>query len=191
VVPLSSRAEPLVGLVDESIDIPGRRCYIVAAVIIAQGDKADVRRALRGMLPPGRSFHNRAEKEGTRRAVLQLIGGVARSVFIYRCIPAPDGEKARDACFAAMWPHLRSRPVAELIIDSRETNDGRDRSRLIAAGQKGHLSPDLRYAHVRAHGEPLLWLADALAGAALAEFRGRRTFLGALRPDLLTRIDLT
>jgi hypothetical protein len=66
-------------------------------------------------------------------------------------------------------------------MDGRqEHNDARDRARILDAVRDGTLAPGVTYAHVRASSEPVLWLADALSGAALAALRGRPQYLRAV-----------
>jgi hypothetical protein len=65
-------------------------------------------------------------------------------------------------------------------------NDRRDRQVLAAIGHHGLPHP-VRYTHTRPDAEPLLWLADALAGiVALHADRGDRTYLDVVDSRLAT-----
>jgi hypothetical protein len=62
--------------------------------------------------------------------------------------------------------------VVDVLIESRQAhNDRVDRQVIAAAQRAGRASPDLNYRHARPLEEPLLWLADALAGAVMAGVR--------------------
>jgi len=72
-------------------------------------------------------------------------------------------------------PFLERR-VTRLIIESREGRDDLDRQVLIDQLRRHHHGGAVfDYDHLPPHGDPLLWIADALAGCSSAggEWRGR------------------
>ena len=73
----------------------------------------------------------------------------------------------------------------DLTIESRQhRNDQRDSSTLIRARQQHSI--ELAYAHATPTEESLLWMADAIAGAVLADERKDGRYVAALPPKLLT-----
>jgi len=186
-----SGRKPLVALMDESILRAGNGVYLVGTVLIEERQKGTVRADLRRLVPPRHRFHFHAEQRRTRLAVMGLLAECAERSLVHRVSPAPQRrhEASRRQCVAGLLADLREADVRELIIDSRDShkprNDLRDRSQILATIQAGRLPPELAYHHVHAGDEPLLWLADALAGAGLAAERGCRDYLDALPADRL------
>jgi hypothetical protein len=72
---------------------------------------------------------------------------------------------------AALVVELIDRAVARLVIESRESQDGRDRR--VIAGVVTKMSAELSYVHVPPHTEPGLWWPDAIAWAYGAGGRWR------------------
>jgi len=71
---------------------------------------------------------------------------------------------------------LLERRVTRLIIESREGRDDLDRQVLIDQLRRHHHGGAVfGYDHLPPHGDPLLWIADALAWCSSAggEWRGR------------------
>jgi hypothetical protein len=58
---------------------------------------------------------------------------------------------------------LLDRGVQRLIIESRQGRDQRDRQVLIEELRRLDRPQRFRYVHLPPHGDPLLWVADALA----------------------------
>ena len=58
---------------------------------------------------------------------------------------------------------LLNRGVQRLIIESRQGRDQRDRQVLVEELGRLDRPQPLRYMHLPPHGDPLLWVADALA----------------------------
>jgi hypothetical protein len=58
---------------------------------------------------------------------------------------------------------LLDRGVQRLIIESRQGRDQRDRQVLIEELRRLDRPQPFRYVHLPPHGDPLLWVADALA----------------------------
>ena len=83
---------------------------------------------------------------------------------------------------------LACRPAVELTIESRgQHNDRLDRRTLVQARRDCLIPEDMAYVHRQPGQEPLLWLADALAGAARSGvLLHDRTWLNLLPSGLLT-----
>jgi len=83
--------------------------------------------------------------------------------------------------------------VDDLVLESRqEHNDQKDRQTIMWAQKAGWASADLRYGFARPRDEPLLWVADAMAGAVSADLAEESdSYLKALQPRqiLVTEVD--
>ena len=174
----------MIALVDESIGVAGDGFYVVAMVLIATEQRDIVRRRVRHVMPSANQrFHFHRESAATKLGMLGLLGEVAAHAVAYRITPAPTRHQneARDRCLNAMAADLGG--VTELLLESRDAmNDVRDRRVIAGAVRRGLIAPGVEYGHRRPREEPLLWLADALAGAVLADGRHQRRFFQAL-PD--------
>ena len=116
----------------------------------------------------------------TRLAVLRLLGEATAASFAYRVSPAPSrhNESARQRCLNAFIEDLPAIRASEVVIESRQAlNDHRDRRVFQDAHLAGRLASRVHYGHQAPGAEPLLWLADALAGAVLADSRRQRRFI--------------
>jgi hypothetical protein len=82
---------------------------------------------------------------------------------------------------AGLLDDLADKGITELVLESRQAaNDVMDKEVIAAARRAGRISTDLVYGHQRPSEEPLLWLADALAGAVMARVRGDPGYLASL-----------
>lgn len=171
--------------VDESLHRTDGGVYVVAAAVVVDRLHDPVRDALSRVTPRGRRFHWRTEQDAERRAMLALLAELpAGSLRAYVAAPCPPrrAERCRRKCLEQLLvddPATRS-----LVIESREPhNDAKDRSFIAAMIRAGACPAGLEYRHSRPHDEPLLWLADAVAGivsaAASSERPGPLKALGA------------
>jgi hypothetical protein len=179
----------VIALVDESILLSGSGAYLVACVVLPDGRRAAVRRDLRRLLPAGRvQMHWRNEEARERTALTALLAKESTGLFVYGKRPAVrrDHEPARARLLQTMFEDLAPADVLELLIESRQSpNDQKDRHTISALQAAGLASYDLEYIHRLGREEPLLWLADALAGAMLASLKGEGRFLASLPADRL------
>ena len=149
------------------VDESGRGSrYHVCVVVVANGDVDELRRLVRSFCLPGqRRWHFVHERDSRRRQIIDAIvvsGQV--TALIYR-------GKGRDAeiraeSFRRMVEPLLERGVTRLIIESREGRDELDRQVLV--GQLRGRADAFLYDHMPPHGDPLLWIADAIAWCSSA-----------------------
>lgn len=142
--------------------------YVVAAVIVEERQE-EARAQARAVLPPKQvRFHWRDEGGARRLAMLGCIVGLGASArgYVHRMADVRRQDRSRALCFKRLLWDLGQAGVGELVIESRrEPNDRKDRQTIIWA-QKAHIaSQALDYRHGLPKEEPLLWFADALAGA--------------------------
>ena len=175
--------------VDESLRQGHGSLYVVAAAVVtAEPDAA--REAARSVLVRRQPrFHWRNESEKRRRRMLEQMHGLGVDARIYMCRPiAPRREAgARALCLNSMLWDLWHSDVDELVLETRqEHNDRVDRRTILAAQKAKRASPALAYRFDQPTTEPLLWFADALAGAASADAADGGSYLELLG-ELVTR----
>lgn len=136
------------------------------AAVVVPGDLDSVRRELRGLLLPGQSaLHFKNERDGRRRQLLGAICGLPVEAFVYVSAVKSQVE-ARRACLEALVADLAGEGAQRLVLELSDGDLAADRRTLFDAVRKHFEAGDgLRYAHLRASAEPLLWVPDAVAWA--------------------------
>ena len=108
---------------------------------------------------------------------MQLIAAKAIAAHVIIAAPclARRSEETRQHLLRDLVKRVPRRTAVELAIESRGPhNDRLDRMTLIEARRRSAVAPDVSYVHRHPDEEPLLWLADGLAGAARADLVLRR-----------------
>lgn len=164
----------MIAYVDESLrTTPGGLYVIAAAVVLTEPDEAR-QVALSVLLRGQRRYHWRDESEAQRHRMLDAMADLELLVlgYVRRPVDQHAHERARVLCLRRLLWDLRG--VEELIIESRhKAADQRDRRSIVQAQQEaeGELS-GLVYDFQHPDREPLLWFADAAAGAVAASAAG-------------------
>jgi hypothetical protein len=160
----------VIAFIDESVRTgSGGLLYVVAAGAVVQADLDPARDGFRKLLLPRQPYlHWNSEKPARRVAVLDRLTGL--EVMAFACSYYPVGtrrqEPARAACLTALVGDLKAEGISDLVIETRsEALDRRDRQTLLDARHAGIAADSLIYRHVGKLEEPLLWAADAIAGA--------------------------
>ncbi len=93
-------------------------------------------------------------------------------------------ERSRALCLAAVAGDLARADVDQLVLEAREEHlNRRDLVTLVGAKAAGVIPEHFRYGFAASTEEPLLWAADALAGAVGGWVVGEAdTYLAHLRP---------
>jgi hypothetical protein len=164
----------LIVAVDESNSHSGPGLYILAAVLIPAAAAGDFRRALRSLLlPKQQRFHWTKEGERQRLRMLNLV--VERDVELHTYAtraPWRKHELARSRSLGLILSNHCSE-AADIIIESREAHRDRyDRQVIAQARRSSVISREADVTFAVPRDEPLLWAADALAGATLAGLTG-------------------
>jgi hypothetical protein len=181
---------PLHAYVDESRrrSDDGAHRYLMVAVTVPGGARVALERELRALVPKGsHRLHFRPDRQALNRKHLLLIAEAASAgvhgLAAHAVITSARHEgRARVRCLAALATHLSAAGVDEIVIESRQPHrDVEDDRTLLRARQDGALRPEVLWRHDRPYEEPLLWPADAVAGALGAELTGQdATFLKLL-----------
>ena len=149
--------------------------YLMAAALIDPGGLAAARAHLRAMLLPGqRRLHFAKERPPRRRSLLTAMSDLKVRVRLYES--TEKEEAARQRVMAALLADLVAWRGRRMVIESRHySQNDKERQAIAKAVRSGDAPEDLIYDHMRAHEEPLLWVADAVAWAygARGEWRPR------------------
>lgn len=179
--------------VDESY-IVATRHYLLAAVVVREDILDDVRASVRAVRRRRRdAFHWHGEFDRSRTAMLELIAATSdlQIVVVSRPVPPRRQERARARCTESLLAQLQvlDPPVRDVVFASRtHVLDRRDGTRIEGLRASMRIGPGLRFSSAT-KAEPLLWIADAVAGAESARVRGDDRYAQALG-DRLIRIDI-
>ena len=147
--------------VDESVR---GQAYMMCVTSVASSKVKDARKRLRTLTSPGqRRLHFSGESDQRRRVLLREMRELGTGSVIY-IARHRDQVAARAAILTAVVGDLLEQGTTRLIIESRVNQDQRDRS-VIAHAIGSGVSTPFTYVHSGAHGEPLLWVPDAVAWA--------------------------
>ncbi|RIQ30205.1 hypothetical protein [Jiangella rhizosphaerae] len=173
--------------VDESIRIDDR-VYITAACALEDMNASTARATMRELEPrPGRRFHWHDRKPADRLAAVQAIAQLPtlHVVTIGAPIDTRRQERARRQCLEALLFHLDAAGVEQVWLETRNaTADRRDIAAIDRFRARQIIGHSIRVDHARPSAEPLLWLADAVAGAVSAAEGGDPTYRAVIAPML-------
>ena len=135
------------------------------------------------MRPKQKRIHFHDESRQERR---RLIAGFAalpiRTVTVVAKLQeGVDAERARARCLSTLVSLLQEMEVSRLVIESRHY-DRRDEATILAVRKR---QPSLVFEHRTPDGEPLLWIADGVAWAALAPSVDRQPLANVMLSELL------
>lgn len=168
--------------------------YLLAAVVIDDGQGDDARDAALEIRRHRRNaLHWHDERRSTRLAIISAVAARTAAQVVVVTTPVPENrqERGRAVCIAPLLAHLQasSPPVARVILESRTgVLDRRDAQRIEGLRASHRLTDLVRY-EFATKSEPLLWLADAVAGAVGSALAGDDTY-AELLGDRLTLIRL-
>ena len=158
--------------VDESIH-DDHGLYVLAAVLTGSHIRERAQDALRAVLPADRLPHWHIEDEATRAKLVSAVAGLPVEARVYGCrFDHPRRAEAARARALTWFLSELDVTLDALILDRRQASqDAKDR-RILASRLRD--SPRTSYSHVPSASEPLLWVADIVAGAVCASWlRGR------------------
>lgn len=180
----------MLAFADESYRASPPGLFVLAAVTVLPSDDAEaLRHALRSVAPNTKNpFHWRHEAEPRRLAMLGVLSA-ARLVDVTVVATSPvqprRQERARGTCVRQLGWELNRLGVTRLVLESRGSQDVADRRVLSGLQQAGWLPRSFVFTH-GSKAEPLLWMADAVAGAVAHDL----STAGAQHTDLLPDLRL-
>jgi len=145
------------------VDETKQREYTLAAIAVPTDALAQARRRMRGLLLGNqRRIHFKDEAVGRKRQILDAIRGLPLEARVYVCESGAPELRARQLCLERLVRDLAATGADRLVIETDESMLVHDRRVLFNAKAMRADAP-FQYAHMRAHEEPLLWVADAVA----------------------------
>ncbi|GAA2103151.1 hypothetical protein GCM10009759_38210 [Kitasatospora saccharophila] len=146
--------------------------YIIAAAVIEPGAEEGARDTMRALRCRGgradRKLHwtemDHRQRTDAARAVASLQG--LHVVTFGAPVPVRRQERARAKCLAELVAGLHGLGVDRLYVEAREPSlNERDVRTVMAARRTLPTGSAFRVEHVHGGNEPLLWIADVVAGA--------------------------
>ncbi|WP_030171346.1 hypothetical protein [Spirillospora albida] len=165
--------------------------YIIAAAVIeptAMESARESMRRLRGdrVTPKAHwTEMDRREREHAAQAVAD-IGGL-HVVAVGSPVPARRQERARGKCLTELIVQLHGFDVGHLFMEARQAVLNRRDVETVQHTRRYWLPQGTRFRveHVAGSSEPLLWVADVVAGACRAERLGEGMYREALGDAVL------
>ncbi|NED99973.1 hypothetical protein [Phytoactinopolyspora halotolerans] len=163
--------------VDESIRVlPAGGFYILAAVIADSSECESTRDAMRAMLvrKHGR-LHWRDENADRRHKIAAALSAadVTCLVIVGTHVDGTRQERARRLCFEQLLHRLDTLSVSCVWMESRTQSLNRKDVKMVKHLRGARtVTSDIRLEFALPRDEPMLWAADAVAGAANAKHNG-------------------
>lgn len=182
-----------ISYVDESIDeLTGT--YVLAAATLEQDGSRDVRDAVRALAPRlGQWFHWKDQERDGRVKAVEFVSTLAILHTVVMGTPVAKQERARRQCLRSLLFHLEGDGVEQVWLESRGAPaDSRDISAVRAFRAQHAIGHTNRVDHAFPSAQPLLWVADIVAGAVRAAERGDDTYrahLGTAITEHRIRLD--
>jgi hypothetical protein len=161
---------PPLAFADESFqEGPSAGCYVLAAAVLEQEAWESAREVMRNLLGSRRTtkLHWHEMDRLQQKDAAHRVAGIAALHVVALGTPVPRRrqERARAACLTALVSALHGFGVCHLLLEARTTELNR-RDITTAQGARFALPPgsDFRIDHVPGPTEPLLWVADIVAG---------------------------
>jgi hypothetical protein len=166
--------------VDESHYAGPPSFYLLAAVLVDEESIDRAREAMRGLRVGNGRVHWHRESPRRRRWLSVSVAelGLPTIVVIGTPVDLRKQERARRQCLEQLLWHLAEEGVSRCCLESRgRERDGSDRLAFAAFRGTGVLGRGLHVQHGLPGPEPLLWVADVVAGAATEAEHGDARFL--------------
>jgi hypothetical protein len=165
--------------------------YLVAAAIVIDADCDEIERRLRTAIGRRRHrIHWRNESDAVRLKFPDALAGQPVQGIAVAVEPTTPRRQERDrarAWWSLTW-HLAERDVTDLIIEARQEDLNRRDQRTLSAIQRAGIGTAIAYRFAYPSERPLLWAADALAGALSAQLGDGTTRYTDRLPASLTEI---
>jgi hypothetical protein len=186
--PQEPGASRLHAFVDESMRLTpdNQGLYLLAAVVCDSAACDSIRemlRSLRYRRQPRLHWH--AEESPRQTKIAESIGalGLPTTLVIGMPLAKRKQERARAKCMQALLPELQTQGVDQVWLEARTPSLVRRDMRLVdALRTKRLITPSLRVDTAFPSDEPMLWLPDAVAGAAAASRGGQPEYLALIGP---------
>ncbi|MFT4296983.1 MAG: hypothetical protein QM582_16385 [Micropruina sp.] len=175
----------------------GTSVYVLAATICGTEQADEARRSVRALrLPELRFLHWHEEDRGRRLQIATVISGLEalHTVVVGAPVEAAGPERARSRCLARLATELAGIGVEHMLIEGRTAlQNRRDVATITDLRSHGAVPKPLTVDFAGKSDDPMLWIADIVAGAVGASLTGTDAEpLDALGPSVeVIRIGLT
>jgi len=176
----------LLAFVDESMRRVDASClhYILAAILVPEDECPGARVQLSQLLL-GRqqALHWRTERPPRREWIVTTISSLpVRSLVVIGTMTNPRRqERARRLVLGRLLYCLDERDVSLAVLESRHAERDRNDLKAVGAFRNSRIvSRRLLVTHGQSKEEPMLWAADAVAGAAGDQACGQPTYWDVL-----------
>lgn len=167
---------------------PDQRCapgtYVLALVLVEDAAAEECRELTRAAkLPAQRKLHWNSEGQRRRRDLAKLVTELdALHLVAVRTAVEEHSERRRRMCLKTLLPELEQKySVDRVALEAREKKQNdRDLDLLVRLRSGRRIGPSLRMEHLGGPTEPLLWVADVVAGAVTAHLQGESEYLERL-----------
>ncbi|MBM7785375.1 hypothetical protein [Tenggerimyces flavus] len=161
---------------DESFAESDREGVYVVSAAVFDGEVDDARTAMLALRGPRiGKLHWSQMESGERRKAADVVAGLGGLHIVTIAAPVPHRrqERARVACLTRLVHELSNLQVTCLRAESRGPQlDKRDVRTVQGARYNLPKGVGFRIEHLRGETEPLLWVADIVAGACRAHRLG-------------------
>ena len=168
--------------------------YVLALALIDDAVAEECREVMRAAkLPAQRKLHFHSEGQRRRRELVARVAELeAVHLVAVRAAVAEHSERRRRMCLKAVLLELEHKfGVDQVALEARERKQNERDLGLLAQLRSGRaIGSALRMYHPRGPGEPLLWVADVVAGAVTAHLQGEPEYFETLA-GRITLYDVT
>ena len=168
--------------VDESEPDPrsgSASVYLLAAALIEDVEHDAARTAMEALRVRGqKKLHWNAEEAKRRTLIVQTVARLpTMHLVVARTDAAATSERRRRKCLETLLPELESAKVDRVYLEAREMRQNqRDVQLLAGLRAQRVVGSALRLDHLPGPSEPLLWIADVVAGAVGARHHGNPVY---------------
>jgi hypothetical protein len=171
---------------DESEPDPFR--YVLAGAMLQDSAEDEARDALAELrLDRQRKLRWHDESPARRRKIAGVVAGLeSLHVVVVRTTPVKEpAERHRAKCLERLLYELDAADVSSVCLEARERSQNQLDTDLLGRMRATRtVGSRLRMSHAPGPAEPLLWLADIVAGAVTSALRGDPQHLDALGPNV-------
>jgi len=165
--------------IDESVH-DDHGLYVIGAVLAPDRARPLAERDLTGVRPDLAPPHWHVEAGGIREKLVAVVRTLPIEARVCACaFERPSRQEAARARALRWFVSDLDVELEQLVLDRREHSQNADDRRLLTMLLGSN--PRFRYRHARFDSEPLLWVADIVAGAVAATWvRGCDHITGGL-----------
>ncbi|KAF0964936.1 MULTISPECIES: hypothetical protein [Rhodococcus] len=145
------------------VDENKTRGITVVAAIADPRAVDTARKALTALRLRGQErIHFKSERDSRRRQICSTITALDVHVRVYDATTL-DAKTGRTRCLEQLVTDLAAEGASRLVLEQDDSLVKADRATLYTATRRHGVEEKLRYQHLPARSEPMLWIPDAVA----------------------------